>query len=130
MCKAIFNYFFGRSILLGSKGFDLPRLSEKLDNLSTAKTFEPLEPIRDTDIQVINPLLYRQVKLFDIVQSKMGCSRKDPHCPHGNNSAIWRGRDKKLFLIIVNVSGRPKRVGGGGVNLQFPMWGRYGCFLE
>ena len=39
------------SILLGSKGFDLPRLSEKLDNLSTAKTFEPLEPIRDTDIQ-------------------------------------------------------------------------------
>ncbi|XP_028392080.1 nuclear pore complex protein Nup93-like [Dendronephthya gigantea] len=39
------------SILLGSKGFDLPRLSEKLDNLSTAKTFEPLEPITDTDIQ-------------------------------------------------------------------------------
>lgn len=39
------------SILLGSKGFDLPRLSEKLDNLSTTKTFEPLEPIRDTDIQ-------------------------------------------------------------------------------
>ena len=118
MCKAIFNYFFGRSILLGSKGFDLPRLSEKLDNLSTAKTFEPLEPIRDTDIQVINPLLYTrlcQVKLFDFVQSKMGCSRKDPHCPaHGNNSAIWRGRDKKLFLIIVNVSGHPKSVEGGG----------------
>lgn len=39
------------SILLGSKGFDLPRLSETIDNLSTAKTFEPLEPIRDTDIQ-------------------------------------------------------------------------------
>ncbi|XP_046843260.1 nuclear pore complex protein Nup93-like [Xenia sp. Carnegie-2017] len=39
------------SILLGSKGFDLPKLSEKLDNLSTANTFEPLEPIRDADIQ-------------------------------------------------------------------------------
>ena len=45
---------FYRSILLGSKGFDLPRLSEKIDNLSTAKTFEPLEPIRDTDIQVLS----------------------------------------------------------------------------
>ena len=42
-----------RSILLGSKGFDLPKLSEKLDNLSTANTFEPLEPIRDADIHVI-----------------------------------------------------------------------------
>lgn len=46
-----------RSILLGSKGFDLPRLSEKLDNLSTAKTFEPLEPITDTDIQVDDPVV-------------------------------------------------------------------------
>lgn len=39
------------SILLGTKGFDVPRLSEKLDRLDTAKTFEPLEPVRETDIQ-------------------------------------------------------------------------------
>ena len=30
----------------------MPRLSEKLDRLDTAKTFEPLEPVRETDIQV------------------------------------------------------------------------------
>ena len=42
-----------RSILLGTKGFDVPRLSEKLDRLDTAKTFEPLEPVRETDIQVL-----------------------------------------------------------------------------
>lgn len=39
------------SILLGSRGFDLPRASHKLETLSIAKTFEPLEPVRDTDIQ-------------------------------------------------------------------------------
>ncbi|XP_058967670.1 nuclear pore complex protein Nup93 [Pocillopora verrucosa] len=39
------------SILLGTKGFDVPRLSEKLDRLDTTKTFEPLEPVRETDIQ-------------------------------------------------------------------------------
>ncbi|KAK3744462.1 hypothetical protein QZH41_012886 [Actinostola sp. cb2023] len=39
------------SILLGSKGFDVPKLSEKLDQLDTTKTFEPLEPVRETDIQ-------------------------------------------------------------------------------
>uniref|UniRef100_A0A0B7A299 Nuclear pore protein n=1 Tax=Arion vulgaris TaxID=1028688 RepID=A0A0B7A299_9EUPU len=39
------------SILLGSKGFVLPRISERLEGLRTATTFEPLEPVRDTDIQ-------------------------------------------------------------------------------
>uniref|UniRef100_T1ISV4 Uncharacterized protein n=1 Tax=Strigamia maritima TaxID=126957 RepID=T1ISV4_STRMM len=39
------------SILLGSRGFDLPRVSMKLESLSVAKTFEPLEPVRETDIQ-------------------------------------------------------------------------------
>lgn len=42
-----------RSILLGTKGFDVPHLSEKLDRLNTTKTFEPLEPVRESDIQVM-----------------------------------------------------------------------------
>ncbi|XP_054774243.2 nuclear pore complex protein Nup93-like [Lytechinus pictus] len=39
------------SILLGSKGLDIPRISQRLETLSAAKTYEPLEPIADTDIQ-------------------------------------------------------------------------------
>lgn len=39
------------SILLGSKGYDLPQISQKLEALSTVKPFEPLEPLRETDIQ-------------------------------------------------------------------------------
>ncbi|KAL5021935.1 hypothetical protein ScPMuIL_001090 [Solemya velum] len=39
------------SILLGTKGYDVPNISQKLEGLSAAKTFEPLEPVRDTDIQ-------------------------------------------------------------------------------
>ncbi|XP_072013036.1 nuclear pore complex protein Nup93-like [Amphiura filiformis] len=39
------------SILLGSKGLDVPRISHRLETLSAAKTFEPLEPVADTDIQ-------------------------------------------------------------------------------
>ena len=41
---------FYRSILLGSKGFDIPKISQKLEGLSATKTFEPLEPVRETDI--------------------------------------------------------------------------------
>ncbi|KAH9515701.1 Nucleoporin nup93 [Bulinus truncatus] len=39
------------SILLGSKGFVLPRISERLEGLRAATTFEPLEPVRETDIE-------------------------------------------------------------------------------
>lgn len=38
-------------ILLGSKGIELPKISQKLESLSARKTFEPLEPISDTDVQ-------------------------------------------------------------------------------
>ncbi|XP_065827806.1 nuclear pore complex protein Nup93-like [Oscarella lobularis] len=39
------------SILLGARGFDVPRLSQKLDSLSAVKSFEPLSAVRDTDIE-------------------------------------------------------------------------------
>lgn len=44
-----FSYF--RHILLGSKGIELPKISQKLESLSARKTFEPLDPIADTDVQ-------------------------------------------------------------------------------
>jgi hypothetical protein len=41
----------------------------------------------------------------------MGRSRKDPHSSHGGNFCRLEG-ETKLFLIIVNVLGHPKGVGG------------------
>ncbi|XP_039959553.1 nuclear pore complex protein Nup93-1-like [Bactrocera tryoni] len=38
-------------ILLGSKGIDLPKISQKLEALNARKTFEPLDPIADTDVR-------------------------------------------------------------------------------
>uniref|UniRef100_A0A8C5Q147 Nuclear pore complex protein Nup93 n=1 Tax=Leptobrachium leishanense TaxID=445787 RepID=A0A8C5Q147_9ANUR len=39
------------SVLLGSRGLDISHISQRLESLSAATTFEPLEPIKDTDIQ-------------------------------------------------------------------------------
>lgn len=39
------------SLLLGSKGFDLQTMSQKLSNISATKNFEPLEPVHETDIE-------------------------------------------------------------------------------
>lgn len=43
--------FLFRAILLGSQGFDVPRLSQKLESLNAVKTLEPIEPVWETDIQ-------------------------------------------------------------------------------
>ena len=39
-----------RSLLLGSRGYDIQKVANKLEGLSSAKSFEPLEPIKITDI--------------------------------------------------------------------------------
>ena len=41
-----------RAILLGSRGFDVPKLSQKLETLNAAKTLEAIEPVWETDIEV------------------------------------------------------------------------------
>ncbi|XP_073942095.1 nuclear pore complex protein Nup93-like isoform X2 [Choristoneura fumiferana] len=38
-------------LLFGSKGIDLQQISQKLDTLSSKRTFEPLQPIADSDIE-------------------------------------------------------------------------------
>ena len=40
------------AILLGSRGFDVPKLSQKLETLNAAKSLEPIEPVWETDIEV------------------------------------------------------------------------------
>lgn len=50
ICKLIFG-FFNRHLLFGSKGIDLQQISQKLETLSSKRTFEPLQPIADSDIE-------------------------------------------------------------------------------
>ncbi|XP_063617418.1 nuclear pore complex protein Nup93-like [Cydia splendana] len=38
-------------LLFGSKGIDLQQISQKLDTLSSKRTFEPLQPIADSDVE-------------------------------------------------------------------------------
>ncbi len=52
-------WYSRRSLLLGSKGYDIQKVSQKLEGLGATKTFEPLEPIRDTDIQVMCTSFWR-----------------------------------------------------------------------
>lgn len=37
--------------MLSTKGIEIPKLSQRLESLNTTKTFEPIEPVIETDIQ-------------------------------------------------------------------------------
>ncbi|EMP25591.1 Nuclear pore complex protein Nup93 [Chelonia mydas] len=50
------------SVLLGSKGLDIPHISQRLESLSAVTTFEPLEPVKDTDIQGLIQLPVKSMK--------------------------------------------------------------------
>lgn len=41
---------FYSNLLLGSKGVDLPRISQKLDSISSKRAFEPVEVADDIDL--------------------------------------------------------------------------------
>lgn len=51
MDKLCTVFFFFRHLLFGSKGIDLQQISQKLETLSSKRTFEPLQPIADSDIE-------------------------------------------------------------------------------
>lgn len=38
-------------MLFGAKGIDLQQISQKLETLSSKRSFEPLQPIADSDIE-------------------------------------------------------------------------------
>lgn len=42
---------YSRHLLFGSKGIDLQQISQKLETLSSKRTFEPLQPIADSDVE-------------------------------------------------------------------------------
>lgn len=55
VARLLGNALISRSsqYLLASKSFDVDRLSRLLTSIDLRRTFEPLEPLTDTDIEVL-----------------------------------------------------------------------------
>lgn len=53
---------------MGSKGIDLPKIVQKLESISTKRTFEPIEPVEDLDL---SSLLENEVRncILNVVES-------------------------------------------------------------
>ncbi|KAG8291311.1 Nucleoporin nup93 [Homalodisca vitripennis] len=75
------------NLLLGSKGVDLPQLSQKLESLSTRKTFEPLDPVPDNDIHS-----YLKNEAENAILTLIETTHKRTLSPPHGTDAVQRGR--------------------------------------
>ncbi|XP_064640294.1 nuclear pore complex protein Nup93-like [Lineus longissimus] len=99
------------SVLLGSKGFDVPRISQKLETLGAVKTFEPLEPVRDTDIQgfLRNE---RENALLAVIEQTRKNTFEQTSCHHWARQEDEWEREKQRILNAL--------VGTGQETMDFP----------
>ncbi|XP_067007700.1 nuclear pore complex protein Nup93 [Anabrus simplex] len=75
-------------LLLGSKGVDLPQLSQKLEGLSARKTFEPLEPFPDAHV---NSFLQNELEnaILSIIEENHKTSFDD------SEKRLWEDIDRR-----------------------------------
>ncbi|XP_035209055.1 nuclear pore complex protein Nup93-like isoform X2 [Stegodyphus dumicola] len=92
------------SILLGSKGYDLPKISQKLESLSTARTFEPIEPIRETDIQGFLKNERENAMLSVIEKSKKSTFEKADNVFWETLESEWEQEKLKILNSLVGPS--------------------------
>ncbi|ELT94870.1 hypothetical protein CAPTEDRAFT_177509 [Capitella teleta] len=93
------------AILLGSRGFDTGKVSQKLETLSSAKTFEPLEPVRDTDIQGFLRNERENALLAVIEQARKNTFEESERRHWDTMESEWE-REKQKILNALVVSGQ------------------------
>ncbi|KAK2189808.1 hypothetical protein NP493_96g07020 [Ridgeia piscesae] len=89
------------SLLLGSRGYDIRRVAHKLEELSTAKTFEPLEPIRDTDIQGFLKNERENALLAAIEQTRKNTFEETERRHWADMESEWEQEKQKILTALV-----------------------------
>ncbi|KAG8175420.1 hypothetical protein JTE90_021117 [Oedothorax gibbosus] len=92
------------SILLGSKGYDLPRISQKIESLTSARTFEPIEPIRETDIQGFLKNERENAMLSVIEESKKATFERSDKMFWETLDSEWEQEKMKILNALVGPS--------------------------
>ncbi|XP_002164359.1 nuclear pore complex protein Nup93 [Hydra vulgaris] len=103
------------SLLLSSRGVELPKLSQRLESLDATKTFEPIEPILETDIQsflknerenaILATIEETKRKTFENAEKKFWNSLEDEWEREKQkilNSLLTAGKESMVFPLESN----------------------------
>ncbi|GLV42360.1 Nucleoporin 93kD-1 [Carabus blaptoides fortunei] len=92
------------NLLLGSKGIDLPQIAQKLEAISSKRTFEPLDPIADNDVQSFlkNEVENCILACIDDVHKKTLSGIEDQIWEHINSE--WKQEKRKILNAMIGPS--------------------------
>ncbi|XP_065185171.1 nuclear pore complex protein Nup93-like [Sycon ciliatum] len=90
------------SLLLGSRGFDIPKLSHRLENINAAKSFEPLAPVRDTDIQGFLRNERENALLTAIEETRRSTFAAANDCHWGCVRQEWEQDKQRILQALVS----------------------------
>ncbi|PSN56288.1 Nuclear pore complex protein Nup93 [Blattella germanica] len=91
-------------LLLGSKGVDLPQLSQKLEVLSARKTFEPLEPVPDADVQSFLKNEKENAILSIIEETHRTCFEDTEKLQWAHIESEWKQEKQKALNALAGTS--------------------------
>lgn len=93
------------NLLLGSKGIDLPKIVQKLESISTKRTFEPIEPVEDLDL---SSLLENEVRncILNVVESGYSsCLKSVYENAWEHQAGEWKQEKRKILHSMIAPSG-------------------------
>ncbi|CAH1994037.1 unnamed protein product [Acanthoscelides obtectus] len=93
------------NLLLGSKGIDLPKIAQKLESISTKRTFEPIEHVEHLDISNLleNEIRNKILSAFDSGYNEMFQSTYDTAWEHQESE--WKQEKRKILSSMSALSG-------------------------
>nr|CAH7760952.1 unnamed protein product [Callosobruchus chinensis] len=99
------------NLLLGSKGIDLPKIAQKLESISTKRTFEPIQPVEHLDISNLleNEIRNKILAAFDSGYNQTLQSVYDTAWEHMESE--WKQEKRKILSAMTSHSGGFVEVG-------------------
>lgn len=91
-------------LLLGSRGVDLPKITQKLENLSSKKTSEPLEVDDEPDIHSFLKNQLENAILATIEESNRTCAYDTEQMMWEDVEKKWKQEKQKIFSSLLCAS--------------------------
>ncbi|XP_018336593.1 nuclear pore complex protein Nup93-like [Agrilus planipennis] len=92
------------NILLGSKGVDLPRIAQKLENISAKRTFEPIAATDDSDLQTCLENEIRSCILSVIDAEHKACLETVSQHSWEHELGEWKEEKRKILNAMLGPS--------------------------
>ncbi|MDE5061019.1 nuclear pore complex Nup93/Nic96 family protein [Wolbachia endosymbiont of Drosophila nikananu] len=98
--------------MLGSKGVDLPKMTQKLESLSARNSLEPIDPIQDTDVRgyLKNERENAILSVIEETNRNVGSAKRNHErsCPKNDSLQVFSSVERQKWRSVYSEWGNMK----------------------